>query len=63
MVNTTTARTLTTVQLFGACKDIRETIEIQELWVRRQPGACPKLGAYWDEMAVVLTELKRRGAL
>ena len=63
VVNTATARTLTTAQLLGAREDIRETIEIQESWERSQPGACPKLGAYWDEMALVLSELKRRRAL
>lgn len=41
--------------------DLREVIALQEATVRQDgTGACPKLGEYHDDLAAVLTELRRR---
>jgi hypothetical protein len=49
---------LSDAELAGARRDLFETIEIQEKSVRNG-GHCPKLGTYYDELAVV-AEIQRK---
>ena len=60
MIDTKTVKKLSPNELIFARKDLRETIECQEL-MARAGVATPKLNRYWDELLIVGCELLNRG--